>query len=61
MPALYNDLTRLFEFAFVQDVMDVETWPQFSNLIVGFLDEFTNVTQRGPQDAWFNEYKFFIG
>ena len=46
---------------YYEDILNFNTWGNVSNLIVGFMEEFTNVTLRGQQDAWFQGFKFVAG
>ena len=47
---------------YYEDILDFNTWGNLSNLVVGFMEEFTNVTLRDPKDAsWFQGFKFVAG
>ena len=61
MPGLYYYMTELYEIVYKHDILDIDTWPKLTEPLVGFLEEFVNVTLRGPQDQWFMEFKPIYG
>ena len=61
MRGLYHYLTAFYEFIYKENIMDVNTWPKLSHVVVGFMSEFTNVTLRGPHDFWFKDFKNVFG
>ena len=61
MRGLYESLTGIYEFVYYGEWKDVNNWSNFTEISVGFLQEFVNVKGPRASERWFLEFKYIFG
>ena len=58
---MYEHITSIYEFIFKMEFLDLNRWPELTRHVVGFLEEFVNVSIRPQDQSWFPRFRYFYG
>ena len=61
MRGMYEHITSIYEFIFKMEFLDLNRWPELTRHVVGFLEEFVNVSIRPQDQSWFPQFRYFYG